>query len=144
MEPSALIKSCIKTLLGSSVGDFDLFVAVIFFEQELRHADFIDGHGVRLLPLVQDVLGAVAKAADGERTDLRVQRKLLQVHRTVGPNGQTLESKRNGNFLVHFYSMAGKILCRKYFIFLPLAFYVASIFVSANRGLFVLTIKFSH
>ena len=75
---------------------------MIFFEQELRHADFVDGHGVRLLPLVQDVLGAVAKAADGERTDLRVQRKLLQVHWTVGPNGQTLESKRNENFLVHF------------------------------------------
>ena len=119
MVPSALINSCIKTLLGSSVGDFDLFVAVIFFEQELRHADFIDGHGVRLLPLVQDVLGAVAKAADGERTDLRVQRKLLQVHRTVGPNGQTLELKRNENFLVHFYSMPETILCRKYFIFLP-------------------------
>ena len=75
---------------------------MIFFEQELRHADFVDGHGVRLLPLVQDVLGAVAKAANGERADLRVQRKLLQVHRTVGPNGQTLELKRNENFFGTF------------------------------------------
>ena len=61
------------------------------FEQELRHPDLIDRHCAWLLPVVHDVLGAVAEAAEREEANLRVERKLLQVHRTVCPDRQALK-----------------------------------------------------
>lgn len=57
----------------------------------MRHADLIDGDCARLLPVVHDVLGAVPEAAEGQGANLRVEWKLLQVHRTVCPDSQALK-----------------------------------------------------
>ena len=87
-------------LLCPPIRNSNCFIALIIFEQKLSHSNLIKGYSCGFGPLVDDVFGAVSKAADLQRTHLGVQRELLQVHGAACPNCKTLKFAGKGTFYV--------------------------------------------